>query len=350
MRVPKGGTILVVLSAIGGLYLLSTPSTAAASAPQSGSPILVRGRLQAPGFASLYLAPTGARGTGYLQTVVARPTFQMRMAPTRQLALEASKNGGYVNFNLLLYAAGRMRVYAFSRLLKGGGWSLGAAAPLPALISTAGGAARAHFSPHVPCYYNVVGTNNDVLTSVGEIHTYTSDVKDQFTYGQDADSNISVGFDYGNGWLMSGTDYLANSGAWVSLTRSGPFGHRMSSNFQYKKYDYYNCGYYEIRSTQWQGGMQVGQDNSNNDGLCGTQYLKYRQEFASGAQFGRDQYRYTTFSVAADVFGVAGFTAQSGAGIYTTFHWWFNQPIGQERSLCGNDNQPTYASQIFAGG
>jgi len=343
--------VLGVLLVAGSL----APRGGATADPDRSRPLLLSGSLTTRGRIFIY-----ANGRE-VASAAATPGYRVGLPETPFLASLASSNGGYVNFDVVATDGSRVHVFGFSKRYdaRGGAWVTGRALPAPRRMDLdraghiSAGAGRLMAGDMI-CGKVLLSTDRSVSTTVGEVHTHGRWVTDTVTYGRTADSNISVGVSPdGSRWSFSGAFHVGNTnGAAVSWVRAGPYGHRVETDFDYAEYAWVPfgiCGDYEIDPVRWDGAATYGSDNSGYDGRCGSTYAAYAQEYGPGTSFTRSTNRYVTFSVAATPFGVAGFTAQSGASTDVTMRWTFGQRSGT-RTLCGNDGFPTASSRIFQGG
>jgi len=341
------GSALVAGSLAGG--------GAAAAAPDRPLPVLLRGSLSRTG--RIFIYASGRQ----VASALAAPDYRVGLPRTPGLRALAATNGGYVNFDAIVTDGTRVYLFAFSKRYDAasGAWVAGRAPPTPGRIDldrvgrVSVGAGRLMAGDMI-CGKVLLSIDTGVSTTVGEIHTHGKFVRDTVTYGQTADSNISVGVSpNGSRWSFNGTYHVGNTnGATVSWSKAGPYGHRVQSNFDYAEYEWVPlgiCGGYEIDPLRWGGSATYGSDNSGYDGRCGSTYAAYAQEYGPGTSFRRSTNRYVTFSFAATAFGVAGFTAQSGASADVTMAWTFDQRRGT-RTLCGNNAYPTLSARIFQGG
>lgn len=340
-------------AALWGVAALLASLVEVTPAMAATGPVVLSGALSAPGQVYVY-----ANGQ-VVASASASPSFAVVLPLSSALSDLAASNNGYVNFDALMTNGSRILIFGFSKMYDPatGTWESGEATPTPGSFDLSNGwaapsRASAKIADAGACFKILMASDNNVSTTVGELHTYSAQVQDTVTYGKSAtaDSNISIGVSSnGSTWSFSGTYHVGNTSvAQVQWAQWGPFGHRLQSNFNYGKYQW-TCGGYEIDPTQWDGGQTYGQDNSSFDGQCGTTYAKWKEQGAANTHFRRWAETYTTFSAAATVFGIAGFTAQSGLSTYVGMDMWFDQSSGT-RSYCGNNNYPTYASRVFQGG
>jgi hypothetical protein len=354
----------------------------------SGPPTLVIGRLfddhgaAVSGRVSVYVAPElqvgdPAQPEEQIATTVSDENgqFQLSADPAAgpvqgALVRAARQNGGWVNFDLIAATGGQIVYRAVARHLVNGQWvetedgkpptapasvdlkvSKGApgVAPASAKRSLAGKA-----NPNWVCFVSTdVVAEGDAYTTYGELHTGT-DHTAYFRYGESADSNIGVGFSYGDGnWSISGTAHVGNNrGASEQWNVGEEFGYKLRSEFHYKKYRTEDgCDgitYYEVKATSWNAGQEYGSGIHYYDHHCLDDYYEYRARFYPGNTFTREDSESVTFGGAASAFG-ASLTAQSGFSSNVISHWHFGYDYSAYW-LCGNDNYIPYSHRIFAGG
>ena len=189
-------------------------------------------------------------------------------------------------------------------------------------------------------------------TVIGELHTVTG-FNATFSYGQTADSNISVGetFNSGQSWSGSGNGTLnaGNSqGSTVGLTEqlNGTWGHQLQSQFTYVKENWLcipggSTSTYRVIVSQWDGGFQIGNDESGFD----NHRNQYWNSYSSNSSFNRDTNTLYTYGAGVTL-GFVTLSAQSGASIDVQLGW--SNSGSSTRYLYGNNNYPPYSLLIYA--
>jgi len=275
-------------------------------------------------------------------------TFNVHLANSSEMAPAANQNNGYVGFRLMAVSGDQFKVMTFSRRYVDGQWQ-GRFETKPLTVNLDKGGTASPTS----CVegYRKVG-DTDAWTVVAEAHT-AWDMSDTVTYGKTADSDISTMLSYNNSLFnISGTLHVGTaSGSSISKTWGEDKGKRWRSKFHYE--DWYQCYYvypnwyetWEWQPTKWIAGSDVGSDVHDKDFLCYEDHYQWRAIF-DGGDYDRTTKDYATFTEAATVAGIAGFTAQSGLSTWVELHWVFS---ANNKWLCGNDNFVPDAKQIFAG-
>jgi hypothetical protein len=194
----------------------------------------------------------------------------------------------------------------------------------------------------------VTQSETDAYTVVGELHT-VQDLPGTFSYGQSADSTIGAAgsTDGGNTWSVSGNVSVTNNlGATVIQgNQAANWGHQLKTEFHYLKQRYYCIIWtsdYRIIASQWDGGMQIGNDVSSWDNRPN----QWKQSYPGQSQFGRTSGTAYNYSAAVCVFSVC-LNASSGFSTTVELHW-TNTSQTTTRYLYGNNGFPTTATIIYA--
>lgn len=189
-------------------------------------------------------------------------------------------------------------------------------------------------------------------TVIGELHTVTGLIG-KFTYGQTANTNVSVGetFNGGQSWSGSGNGTLnaGNSlGATVGITEqlNGTWGHQLQSQFTYVKENWYcvpggPTSTYRVIVSQWDGGFQIGNDESSFD----NRRNQYWNSYPPNTSFSRSSNTLYTYGFGVTL-GFVTLSAQSGASVNVVLSW--NNTGSSTRYLYGNNGYPPYSLLIYA--
>jgi hypothetical protein len=313
-----------------------------------------------------------------LSTTDATGSFSLDVADSPDIQAAQAANGGWANFMLLAttssygYQAYFSRSAAdFGRALSNGGtravhWVArgGEAAPSlhVRLSQRAAGVFRvvrqparslANGGPTPVCLWQPGTTKTNVATVVGELHT-PADSSATFTYGQSADSDVSVGVSAdGVHWSLSGTEHVGTSRSNSFTAPLGASSGRLiTSGFEYTsgtwKWSIVGglCGNkYSVRPGTWDGGGNFGADVSSLDNHCkaGT---KNTQDLGPGYTWSTGTEAAHTFDGGVSVFGV-GLGVRSGFSRNVQAHWVMGRSA--HHYLCGSDGPTTTASRIYAG-
>ncbi len=355
-RVVRAALVLVASTAIllGGL---------AGGSSATGDPTLASGTLNAgqgvnvqsvsvhaysdPGDDNGTLTDVGSTSTD------SSGTWTLAVPITSDMTDLAASNGGYVNFVLVASSANGYGITHVTRLLSNGQW-IDTSEPT-SLGSPAIPFASYAVGPNWPCIPQItVIATEDQYSAIGELHV-AHDSTGTYTYGTHADSNFDVGISYdGNHWSLSGSYHVGNDkGAQISYTEGPDFGHRLTSQFhnlkrKYNWFGYQGCGpAYDTYPSRWNGGAQIGLDNSYLDFNCNTSSGN-TQNFGRNTSFDRSSSHAYHLSSAINLFGIVQVGVDSGYSQYVISHWSFGS--GQSNHyLCGNDGPVTTAHRIFAG-
>jgi hypothetical protein len=221
----------------------------------------------------------------------------------------------------------------------------------PRLASTLPAASAVPQGPGPNCGTSgswVTQSETDAYTVVGELHTVT-DLSGSFSYGQTADSSIGVGAssDGGSTWSVSGSVSINNtSGAKVIQgNQAASWGKQLKTEFHYLKQRFYCIvwtSYYRVVASQWDGGMQIGNDVSSGDNHPN----QWKTSVPGQDQFLRSSNTAYNYSGAVCVFGVC-LNARSGFSINVELHW-TNTSQTTTRYLYGNNGYPTVSTIINA--
>jgi hypothetical protein len=210
----------------------------------------------------------------------------------------------------------------------------------------------------VPCQGGTNGVRTKRLkgykrrTIIGELNNAYKSATARFTYGQKADTQVSVGVSEtgkAGTWSIDGSRHVGNSrSAEVSVPRRGPYSRRMYSNFIYGKYRILatTCGItrvsYKLRADKWSGGLSSRpQRRAINICTGGNNYP------GRGGTFSRSSNRAVTWKRGASLLGV-GLSVRSGFSQYVKTSFVFHGK-GPYR-LCGSAGRPeTEAGRVFSG-
>jgi hypothetical protein len=269
---------------------------------------------------------------------------------------------GYVNFEAMTVVGGAPRFASFSRRWTGVAWVDRNAVPAarPVTISTAEPTATAKAtnapamthvrldpaaaaSSEVPCYWydDSVGKAS---TKIGEYHTGRNTSGD-FAYGRGADSDISVGYNYGSSWSLGGTGHVGNSRATaVVFDRKANFHRQLRSYFDYVHWHLtlgpscassknFGKRYTKVTPSKWVGGSAEGATIKGP--FC--RGSKGRVPNAPNTHFYRGDERAYTYGGAASPWG-AGVSATSGYSTRVDMHWKFGSSRKVRHWLCGTPN------------
>lgn len=192
-----------------------------------------------------------------------------------------------------------------------------------------------------PCnwYLDSTGYAN---TKVGEYHT-GYDTTGYFEYGQRADSNISVGYNYGSGWSLSGAKQVSTTNtSYVRWNRVANSHTQLKSKFKYLRYHLtlgpsctsssanFGKRWYKSVPYSWYGGTVVG--NTIAGPFCTSS--ANRVGFTRGSSNYRGSARAYTYGGAASAFG-ASLSATSGFSANVDMSWNFGQGTAAGHYLCG---------------
>lgn len=194
----------------------------------------------------------------------------------------------------------------------------------------------------------ITQSETDAYTVVGELHTVT-DLSGTFSYGRTANSSIGVGVssDGGGTWSVSGTAAVSNTlGATVLQgNQAANWGKQLKTQFHYLKQRFYCVAwtsYYRVIASQWDGGMQIGNDVSSGDNHPN----QWKQPYPGQSQFTRSSGSAYNYSGAVCVLGVC-LNASSGFSTNVELHW-TNTSQTTTRYLYGNNGYPTVSTIINA--
>jgi hypothetical protein len=265
-----------------------------------------------------------------------------------QLSQWAAANDGYLFFNALAYGSGGSALTGFSLRQANGQW-VGRDGETTESIALAGPSTRIDIP--IPHCSKTFKSASDNWTTVGEVHTATK-MSYEFTYGQTADSDLSIGFSANgsSGWSIGGTRHIGNSSSTsVQWTGGEDEGWRLISVFHYGKYKWggdYPCRQdYEVDPVAWNSGTDTYNSAIHDlDYHCQDYPVSQRASFNPGANFDRNDSDFVQFSGAATVFG-ASLKGQSGSSTFVQIHYHFIN----SRMICGNDAAPPSAHRIYAG-
>lgn len=290
-------------------------------------------------------------------TVDSNGAWQLAVTPDAALSSTAAANGGYVNFVAFIGTpTGGTGVVYFSRQLTAMGLWAGTDGTLQESSVPLNGLPPS--DPGGQCQYGIFIINqSDSYSDMAELHV-AKDTTATYTYGQSADTNFDVGVNTGSGWGLSGATHVGNSqSASISWTRSvgssGGFGHRLQSNYhsierkivQFLPWDPCQTTY-DAKTTAWNGGATVGQDNSQYDYNCINS--PYQNIYANGTTFNRSSNKAAHFTFALNLFGLVWIGADSGYSTSAKVSYQFGNGQSQHM-ICGNDDYPVRAHRIFAG-
>jgi hypothetical protein len=309
--------------------------------------------------------------------------FVLRSAYTDELRADAAANGGYVNFDVLGssdqvgYYGGVERTYDAAA----GIWLTPEQAvsndrtgvpdqkldlpPVPASSLGAGGGPKvgASWCPFARKTKTLVATERD-STIVGEL-LVARDAVGTFAFGEGTEhvSNISIGLNFGHGWVLGAFEHAATgdeTGAWIANTGED-WARVIRSDYIYAKYrkqtlDLFGnvCStWYTIEPKEWVGGGLVpGADESQYLHKCLTTYRQWSIRQGPNSGWFRTSNKLRTWGIAATVglgSGGLGVQAWTGASRWVTYHYTFGSATF-DHYLCGNDNYPRRSTRIFAGG
>lgn len=276
-------------------------------------------------------------------------------------ALPFTDASGYANFESMTMVDGLPTFFSFSRRWTGSSWvdQTGARGGEPVEVALedrrealSAGARAVAASPslavassEVPCTW-YVESNGNATTKVGEYHA-GADTKGKFVYGTGADSDISVGYNYGSGFSLSGTGHVGNSRSAASTWNRGPNFHKqLTSVFSYVKWHLtlgpsctsssasFGKRWYKVTPGSWMGGATEGPSISGP--FCtGTN----RVAFGKATEFDRGTGRSYSYGGAASAFG-ASLTATSGYSSRVDMHWEFGTATSTHY-LCGTPSVTT---------
>jgi hypothetical protein len=280
-------------------------------------------------------------------------SYALPFSPTAALAAEAAANGGYNNFYIAATAGASRYFLGITRGYSSGIWTSGGDVAADDLTP---GTSASGTGPNLYCGFEIRKkriAQEQALTVIGETHV-VADMREDFTYGTTADSDIDIAasFDGGSSWSIRGSFHVGNvEGAAIKWYVYPEDGHEWRSNFVYRKYKHWDlCGdvWYSVEPRQWTGGgAWPGADGAYLDHHCASWYASTAQDYGPGSEFTRSSRKLYKFGVAVNVFGV-NLGARSGASRYVIAHWKFG--TGQlHHWLCGSNNQPSSARRILAG-
>jgi hypothetical protein len=290
-------------------------------------------------------------GTG---TIDAQGHVSTSLTPPALTDTTLVSNVGYVNYELQVtdYQGNLLADYYFARYYGTNPAIADELPPLsttvltsPTLASTLSGT-----PPNwgcCPCSWRTV-SQTDAFTVVGELHV-VSDLSGTFTYATTANTTIGVAFSSngGSSWSLSGDVSITNSiSASASLKESGNWGHQLKSEFHYVKERQW-CPYawtsnYRVLATDWDGGYQIGLDESGWDNHPN----KYTSPYPAGSSFTRNNGSGFNYGGAVCVFG-ACLNAKTDFTRTITLSW-TNTSTSTTRYLYGNDGFPTKSTIIYA--
>jgi hypothetical protein len=323
----------------------------------------------------------------------ANGNFSLSAADTAAMDSLAASNGGLLNFDVVSNLDGYEYLVPITRTYSAGQWlDEDGAVPAPVSVTSMGGPDKFNNtpttagseSPSGSYGYSGCDRQRTVLstttasTVIGELHN-ALDVTSTFSYGVRADSSIqrAVSAD-GTVWKIGGSLKIGNDNgesAGLVVTQNAPsdnWGHELLSQFRYGKVKItMACGSpgsipivwdtYEIDALKWMGGITPGPDVSVFDHHCSEatttiggktyHFLDNKAIFGPDSATTRDSNRYGTFTNAASVtFGglTLSLDARSGMSRWVKQHWTFGHAI-QEHWLCGDNNDMSHASHVYAG-
>lgn len=270
----------------------------------------------------------------------------------------ADKNGGYVNFDLVVTTPTLVYMTALSRQYANGLWESSpsknvAMNPASKAVVRERNASfdATNMRTKVKCGKLPVRADTR-FTDIGEYHS-PNDSWGHFTYGRSADSDIGVGFaQTGQGWHVSGSVHVGNTNSSnVGWQKGSNVGRRLQSQFKYMLYRWVSCVNpdktvsHEINAQAWTSGARNGQKNGALDNHCDNS--RFKAVFGKGTHFDRTSNTAVTFNGAVSIFG-ASLTAQSGYSTWVQSHWNFGDRT-KAHVLCGSDNYIGYSHRIYAG-
>lgn len=353
----------------GAAFAASPPPPSASALPLVAIKATAKGQALADAPVEVFLLGP-VRGTqspvGYGTTNAQGQAF-LRFVPTPGELSQANSNNGNLSFSVIVLDKGTTPdVVSFTRHIG----SVAGAGIAPAFVLAQGGTPHPwsqgsstfasrdgepilSASPQETCIYRyeVDGTSAS-YTTVGELHN-ARDSTATFTYGQNSDSSIEVGYSVtgDSNWSSDGNITISNSqSASVGLTRNSSqwydAGYQLKSEFSYERLYYYNVcvgysPYYQAEATQWDGGILVGNNVSGNDGKPN----QYVTQVAAGGKFTRSSNAAWRYSGAVSPGWGVTLSAQSGFSTYVTEHWLMS---GFTQDLYGNNNFPTQSQIIYA--
>jgi len=304
-----------------------------------------------------------AVGDTFSMTTLSRSTITetaIHIAVPVTPALEALAAGNDGIANMVLYSAtGQGSTTQFFPVNLGPNTSnemaplgqLPALQPLARPISNAdvSGAATPGVIPN--CVYSTAQTSNDVASKVVEMHVASdSSATGEFQISNYADSTISVGVSSGNDgpYSASGTVGVDNG---VGVGGGHTWGNN-TIGYAYSHYDYIRAvnglteycigpqSYVEATYNYGDVFTGSGSPSGNPYGDCHADPYKFATVSGPGYYF-KDAGTGNTVSGTASVFGF-GFSGSSGYNSNVTTTWRVSS--GQTSYVCGNNNNPEYAS------
>lgn len=362
------------MAILGGLGLVAALFAPAGAEAQTGT-VPVRGVITdargnpVDATVRLYLEPDPlpmARGTRVVAGLVdeASTDSEGRFAVGSSMPALAggtsNDNDGFITFELHIFGDGWFMPHTLSRKPTGEGWIDGLNRIDPAvelsvdsdkhLVMESTHAARA-----ATCVVRKRRlSSRNKLTTIGEYHA-ARDVSGRFSYGEKADSEISVGAGAdGQSWSIAGSKHIGNSReSIVKWKRSKNFHRELDTKFRYGKWKVSFEGprcpdpYYRVIPDHWGTGAREGDRIFSVVWGCRHRPKKYRAVFAKGTSLTRNESNATWFKKTVCVFG-ACLSSQSGFSSNVVSHWNFGRK--RERHLmCGNNALPSRAKRVFSG-
>jgi hypothetical protein len=199
--------------------------------------------------------------------------------------------------------------------------------------------------------YNIPKDSKPGYAIVGEINNAYRDTKATFGYGNQADSEISVGMLEDGKWNVTGHGSVTVSNsrsASSTRTRKGPYARRISSQFQYQLSDTIVCAPYgpkypTVKAQRWNGGF-------NDRKQTGTLFVcRGGINYRGGDTFNRTDSSATIWKAGGGAFG-ASLDVQSGFSKFVRISYKFGGSNARVHRLCGSGGRaPTDAPRIFSG-
>jgi hypothetical protein len=224
---------------------------------------------------------------------------------------------------------------------------------------TTGSAARINPGPTCVETVAAVGATVKAATVIGELYA-AGDSTESFIYGQQASSDIDVGFSGGLGsGSLSGDVHVGNSlGSSEQWTSATDNRRQLLANFDYQRFQHRTIGacgastFTTVSAVRWDVGQADG--NPAHDPSHGCTAGAYatparRDSFPRGRAHGftRTANRAVRYGAAVSVFGFT-LGASSGYSTSVTLQW----AAGTKHATyyaCGSDNDPIRAHRVFTG-
>jgi hypothetical protein len=312
-------------------------------------------------------------------TTEADGSFAIRLDPAAasDVADEAIRSGGWVNFDVVASDGTLVADATVGRKIMLAGWGDGEGpAPITVVlasgaegVTSAGTSARRRLAARnriLAGFPICVTWNREKIADgigwgvIGELHTGL-DQTAKFSYGERADSNISVGVSADDihyrgisGSVHIGTDKSDELSSEIGWRRGANFGYQLETTFKFEKWKYTRyCPIskkveYRIIAKEWLPNQRTGKDVRSFDHHCLEKPLEYRFRGDKDGWFSRTNTSAYTYSAGVSVFGIS-LGIKSGYSKWVDSRWDFGHKY-DAYWLCGDDGHPKKSHRIFAGG